>query len=296
MCGLFGWSIESGAIPVRTFRKLSRCLAAENDKRGGDSWGIYGISKGKEKPTIKRGMGTIGKRSAQMSNFDILMAHTRKASFDNPVNIQSAHPFVCGPIIGSHNGVIYNHRGLNLRHNRSFSVDSKHIFAHIEEDLDFAGLDGYGAFQWVDLADDKRIINLCKGEDGELAIAGLGTKSKQGNKSHATYGTVWSSSKKALQAALIATGLPHFIYREYTYEILEVKNNCLIDTNMYYKLTSSTYPTNVDDHLDASRFLDSDDYEEMVVSDEEYDDWDEGKYNMKRSRITGKTSRREKIF
>jgi hypothetical protein len=126
-------------------------LALAMQTRGYDSWGA---TDGKE---IIKKLGQI-KDSYVLSNFDHFKAsgvfHTRAASC-GAVTVENSHPFVSikpdgSKIIGVHNGCLSNHSELNEKYNRTFAVDSQHIFEHMAQGLPLTELRGYGAVVWFE--------------------------------------------------------------------------------------------------------------------------------------------------
>lgn len=197
MCGIFGWSFTDELFnslhPVQKI-VLSSSLSALNDDRGGTSWGVCVLKDGE--PEIIKGMGAISKgmpKLKYLSQNSILMAHTRFPTAGKP-KIKNAHPFQEGRIIGAHNGVIQNHKHLNKKYKRSFSVDSMHIFAHINEEKSLNELHGYGTIEWIDTKFPHE-INLCKlTRESYLAVGTVMYKNTE-------QGVIWSSVEEHLENA-----------------------------------------------------------------------------------------------
>lgn len=203
MCGIFGYSFQPGALSPSRRAVLATALARYNDQRGGMSYGVVGIKHGE--PYIARGIGDLFDNAHFLCDFNVLFAHTRWASVGE-VNVENAHPFEIGNILGAHNGGIANWEELNQKYNRKFEVDSQHIFAHLNEGRDLEELTGYGAIEWIH-TDDPRAIHLCKFIDGELAIFGVGKDPEH------TTGILWSSDVKHALKAIEAAGLSEEVFR-----------------------------------------------------------------------------------
>lgn len=207
MCGIWGFDLpDGGPVTPKQRELLAYALGAVNDIRGGDSWGAAIVNGSFE---IRRGLGETWKdkdfRSLDLTSAHALLGHTRRATTGKPT-IENSHPFEIGDYIGVHNGIISNHDELNRKHNRNFDVDSMHIFAHLDEQLDLKELKGYGAIGFM-VKPDLHQIYLCRFWTGELAVRGIGD-------SKASKGVIWSSSKLALQDACRYAGIETFEFAE----------------------------------------------------------------------------------
>lgn len=196
MCGLFGaqWKVRPKDVALG---KLYTLLSAANDKRGGQSWGVWTPEKGR-----RRGMGALAEGiPVEAMESNTLMAHSRWATH-GAKNKDNCHPFKVGNIVGAHNGVIYNHKELNEKYRRKFEVDSQHIFAHLDAGLPLDDLEGYGTIEWYDKRAPGR-VNLCKlTPSGDLRVVVV-----------KGFGVVWNSDDRALCDALRACKLDYTLMK-----------------------------------------------------------------------------------
>lgn len=205
MCGIYGWQLQEGAVKKSQLNIIAAVLASENDRRGGDSWGLTYLDH--KIPQTSRGLGLISKgtKAYRVAECRQVMAHTRRAS-TGAVTVENAHPFQIGKVIGAHNGVIYNYADLNKKYGRSCPVDSMHIFHHLKDRLDLQDLRGWGAIEYLK-TDEPTAVYLGKFDQGELAIRGIGKRMKD------SIGLVWSSEARALEKALSLAGVRSFEYK-----------------------------------------------------------------------------------
>lgn len=189
MCGIFGWSYRPGRLPPAERRAVfATVLGLLNESRGRHAWGAY--TPGYE---VTRGLGGIGENMLSLRMRDSAMCHTRFATTGRPDDVNNAHPFVIGNIVGAHNGVIDNHDELNTKFNRSHAVDSMHIFDHMDSKLPLLDLEGYGAIEFSELDDISINLGLLTAS-GSLAALRI------------DHGVVWSSDEDHLAAACRVAG------------------------------------------------------------------------------------------
>lgn len=158
-----------------------------------------------------------------------LVAHTRKATHGT-VNVENAHPFEIEGIIGAHNGMVFNHESLNKDYQRSFEVDSMHIFAHISEGRPLSEIRSYGAIEYIK-KDEPEKIYLGRFNVGELSAYGIGSFDK--DDSSKCLGVIWSSQEKPIIKAMGLAGIKGFRF--------EVKDDTLYyirNGNLWYAYKS----------------------------------------------------------
>lgn len=200
MCGIFGWVFNE---PPPGLETVALCLATSNDSRGGHGWGYYARRTGKD-DLWQRGTGRmVGSTSLhRMASYSQLLGHNRYATIGEK-NYVNAHPFLVGDVVGAHNGGISNHLALNRKYERTFTVDSQHIFAQLEDGLDLSELRGYGAVEFLRRSVSDRIF-LFTFNHNDLHVAHI--KFKGGNE-----GCLWSSTESALRSSMAAA-----MWRGYT--------------------------------------------------------------------------------
>lgn len=195
MCGIFGHKFTR---PDRRVIPLTAALSVLMECRGRDSWGYLNINeKGLH---VRKDVGPIsqGLTARSLRGTTQLIAHTRAAT-TGKVNAKNAHPLRYAHVIGVHNGIVVNHGDLNKRYNRSFEVDSHHIFAHIADECPLSEIDGYGAAVYVDDRELQR-VHLTKWNGGTLAVAQIRAAGQP-------LGNVFASTRDALVAALGVAGM-----------------------------------------------------------------------------------------
>ena len=204
MCGIFGYSFKDGAISDGRRAILGNNLARLNDKRGGHSWGVCSIEPGNPEPMISRGLGDMADHAYTLADAKFLFAHCRWATV-GAKTIENSHPFEIGNIIGAHNGGVANHNELDRKYKRDCKVDSQHFFHHLNDNVNFGDIEGYGTIEWV-YKDDLSKIYLSRLKGGQLAIFGIGDPHQEGK----TKGIVWTSDEKHLLEAMFTAGIKDF--------------------------------------------------------------------------------------
>jgi len=212
MCGIFGYNFKEGTISDGRRAILGNNLARLNDKRGGHSWGVCSIDG--NTTDINRGLGDMADHAWHLADAKFVMAHTRYATI-GAKTVENAHPFEIGNIIGAHNGGVTNHYELDKKYKRTTTVDSQHLFYHLNDNLPFSDIEGYGAIEWLsknELAAGVQRVFLSRLKGGNLAIFGIGDPAAEKSD-----GVVWSSDEKHLLEALFNSGIENF----YPYKVEE---------------------------------------------------------------------------
>lgn len=172
MCGITGWARhpESGEANLDLAIEIGTELLRRNEVRGHHATGIAAIG-GSNPFLLKRAVesskfiasalykDTMAAISADTS---VLLGHTRHASHANGHVDEAAHPFEDGPIVGVHNGVIYNWRAIETKLRREERTpltdpywinDSQAAFALLSRVKDpvkaLDSLDGWWALAWT---------------------------------------------------------------------------------------------------------------------------------------------------
>ncbi len=141
MCGLFGW-IRAANSPLseEATRHLTAALAILNEQRGRDSVGLASYRIGEAQPVVVRSILPASMFVCEHADMlaaacrpgpGWLLGHTR-ARTQGPADEANAHPFTFGPVIGAHNGVLWNDHTLRGKIDKAFDVpacDSAVLFA-----------------------------------------------------------------------------------------------------------------------------------------------------------------------
>ena len=213
MCGIFGWQLSEEARELGDLNIAASILALSNESRGPDSFG-WAFYDSKDKGIrLYKEVGRISERATFNGVLSLQgIFHTRKAT-TGAVTKDNAHPWEIGGILGAHNGMIFDHDGLNTKYKRNYSVDSQHLIAHIAEGLSLETISGWGAVEYFK-RDEPETVYIGATATGSLAVASILDKNNEGKK-----GIFWSSESRHLHAALSMAG--------YKYRMLKLKDNKL---------------------------------------------------------------------
>ena len=201
MCGLVGMAgeIKEG------HKEVFRTLLLLNTSRGWDSTGVLKVPvKQVDVPTITKRLGTPYELFMSNVHYDhkglifgdvkVLLGHNRYATMGG-VDIDGAHPFRFGNIIGAHNGTLRDWSDLSgfAKH----SIDSKAIFQTILErgiEDTWKSFTGAAALSWWD--EGKQQLNLIRNNERPLSLAFANDGSL----------ILWASESWMIEAALKCKG------------------------------------------------------------------------------------------
>lgn len=214
MCGIAGVARHPEGRPVAELQSVLTRLLQANEARGHHATGVAApLDPGR--PILKLALEASKfvripayeefLTTAAVENSTVLLGHTRHATHANAHEDRAAHPFRDGPIVGVHNGVIYNWQEVEaaLRKERpneareKWCNDSQAAFAVLANQKNPAKaldvLDGWWALTWA----KGRSLFMCRTDNVPLHCAYVGV----------WRALVWSSEERPLRAALEAEGL-----------------------------------------------------------------------------------------
>lgn len=205
MCGIAGFSLSPTEIDIDP-ADLARELAHNIMSRGRDATGAawvdpdsgevfirkapvsalrfhsrpstywtYENSVKVEKQSAYTGMGGF----ADMDHLtSMAIIHTRFATQGDPADSRNNHPLRRGPVIGVHNGCLWNDDALfkMLDVDRDGEVDSEAIFAllenepHIDPWTSLDWIDGTMAVAWFDTRDKKPTLHLARNQSSPIHV------------------------------------------------------------------------------------------------------------------------------
>jgi uncharacterized coiled-coil protein SlyX len=120
MCGLTGFARHPDGAELHRVLGIFNALLLKTEARGHHATGVAAVG-GSNPFLLKRAVeaskfmeSPIYREAIQQVTGDtpVLIGHTRHATHQNAHLDEAAHPFHIGHVIGAHNGIIYNWRGL----------------------------------------------------------------------------------------------------------------------------------------------------------------------------------------
>ena len=200
MCGLVGLAGNLND----SHKKVFRSLLLLDTVRGWDSTGVLRVPStiSAFKTSVAKELGTpyelfttstmFDMKNLVLGNNRVLLGHNRYATM-GAVDIEGAHPFTFGPIIGAHNGTLKDWK--NLSGFYEHSVDSKAIFQNIYEygiEHTWSNFTGAAALSWWN--EKEKTLNFARNNDRPLFMASLDKRKA----------IIWASEGWMIEAALKA--------------------------------------------------------------------------------------------
>ena len=144
MCGITGLVLSKRDRTEAEYAEITRqfteqLIAAQS--RGTDAAGVYILNEKGEHyyyraPLAAKALVNTPDFQAVLSHVGAstiaIVGHTRAATTGSPLVVDNNHPIYDAPLIGVHNGVIYNHRNLRNQYGAVSDVDSAVILSTIK--------------------------------------------------------------------------------------------------------------------------------------------------------------------
>lgn len=250
MCGISGFSLNPNDPTINNSRLLAGTLLLGIEHRGRDATGAcwfdpYG------NPFVQKGAFTatafVRNLSMWKKTTDAIL-HTRAWTQGHPSNNDNNHPIVTGPIIGVHNGGIWNDYDLfrEMRDvERIAEVDSEAAFAAIAFGIGrlnngasnnlidcLEQIEGGAALAWYDADDDHRTLHLARLNSSPLVVA----QNQHGS-------LFFASTKQAIVDALAKTRSSDIVYMEEIKEgtYLAVREGRIIESSQFTPAVRYSY-------------------------------------------------------
>jgi len=181
MCGLCGSFTQDKYKDLSQRHRLMRARVLEgllvaNAARGTDATGIATI-QGDERSIYKRAVPSMRfvddplARKAMRDSAQLSIGHTRYGTMGGNVD-KNAHPFLEGNVIGTHNGVISNHGGIEADIRKAQDIEYK--------DWTSARVDSQAAFRLFDHAGPENYIDAISKISGSAALVWHDTRHAKG--------------------------------------------------------------------------------------------------------------------
>ena len=221
MCGISGFSLNPSDPTITNARLLAGTLLLGIEHRGRDATGACWFDP-YDKPFVQKHAVTatafVRNLSMWKRTTDAIL-HTRAWTQGSPTNNDNNHPIITGPVIGVHNGGIWNDYELFKEMsdvNRIADVDSEAAFAAIAygigrlnngsadrlSDL-LESIQGSAALAWYDSDDDNRTLHLARLNSSPLVVA---------QNQHGSF--FFASTKQAIVDALARTNGSDIVFLE----------------------------------------------------------------------------------
>lgn len=247
MCGIYGWQMAKGQhLSIYEATVFTSILADGMADRGKQSYGgaVWPrVGDAQNVPTIYRGTGSIIYNGHELlkatAKADMVLVHTRQGTHGK-ICVENCHPFAVGDVLGVHNGVIFNHEAMNKKYERTFDVDSQHIFAHINEDLSLDELDGYGAIVYARASEQYKALYFGKSTNGSFNVARIyrrkATDPSQREDHH--IGILWASTWNELTKAVDLAGFKYASVDIQSEKIFIIEGGEVFNSSEKFKLST----------------------------------------------------------